>query len=152
MKKICYINLRAGVEKMSHLTNRNKTKWSNTNLFPYLCSYKSPKRVNMTGNNDDYKTIKKNGNKKYNEKYICCFFTIWNSKSAITYKCGREVLFPTSVYFAISKLILLFSYSFHVPWIILSNVYFYTVRFMVSFRFKWSQSKASAVNQRAIFF
>ena len=57
--------------------------------------------------------MSKNGNREYNEKYICCFFTIWNLKSAITYKCGRVVLSRTSVYFAISKLILLFSYSFH---------------------------------------
>ena len=32
----------------------------------------------MTGNNNVCKTIWKKGNKKeYNEKYICCFFTIW---------------------------------------------------------------------------
>ena len=60
-------------------------------------------------------------------------FTISNFKGAITYKCGRVVLFRTSVYFAISKLILLFSYSFHVPCIILSNVYFYIVLSMFLF-------------------
>ena len=53
--------------------------------------------------------------------------------SAITYKCGRVVLTRTSVYFVISKLILLFPYSFHVPCIILSNVYFYIVCFMFPF-------------------
>ena len=79
-------------------------------FFAYLCSYKSPKGVTMTGNNNVYKTKSKNGNKEYNEKYICCFFTIWNLKSAVTYNCGRVVLFLTSVYFAISKLMLLFSY------------------------------------------
>ena len=45
--------------------------------------------------------------------YIFCFFTIWNLKSAITYNCGQVVLSRTSVYIAISKLILLFVYSFH---------------------------------------
>ena len=67
----------------------------------------------------------KNGYKEYNEKYICCFFAIWNLKSTIMYKYGRVVLFLTSIYFAISKLKLLFSYSFHVPCIILSNGYFF---------------------------
>ena len=133
MKKICYINWWAGVEKISH-------------LFAYLCSYKSPMGVTMTGNNNVYKTIWKNGNKKYNEKYICCFFTIWNLASAITYKCGRIVIFLTSVYFAISKLILLFSYSFHVPCIIFSDVHFYIVRSIFLFLFNWSPSKASVVN------
>ena len=96
--------------------------------------------------------MKKNGNNEYNEKYICWFFTIWNLKSAITYKCGRVVLFLTSVFFAISKLVLLFSYSFHVPCIILSNVYFYIVQSMFPFLFNSSQSKASVDNQRVIFF
>ena len=118
----------------------------------YLCSYKSPKGVTMTGNSNVYKTMWKNGNKEYNEKYICCFFTIWNLKTPITYKCGRVVLFLTSVYFAISKLILLFSYSFHVPCIILSNVYFYIARSMFPSLFNWSQSKASVVNQMSHFF
>ena len=75
------------------------------------------------------------------------FFTIWNLKSAIRYKCGWLVLFLTSVYFAISKLILLFSYSFHVKCIILSNIYFYIVRSMFPFLLNWSQSKASVFNQ-----
>ena len=101
----------------------------------------------MTRNNNLHKTIWKNWNEKYNEKYICCFFTIWNLKTTITYKCRRVVPFLTSVYFAISKLILLFLYSFHVPCIILSNVYFYIVRSMFPFPFNWSQSKASVVNQ-----
>ena len=78
----------------------------------------------MKGNNNIYKTIWKNGNKEYNAKYICYIFMILNLKSARTYKCARVVLFLTSVYFAISKLIPLFLYSFHVPCIILSNVYF----------------------------
>ena len=101
----------------------------------------------MTGNNIVYKTIWKNGNKKYNEKYICCFFTIWNLTSAITYKYGRIVIFLTSVCFAISKLILLFSYSFHVPCIILCNVYFYIVCFMFPIIFNRSQLKESVANQ-----
>ena len=103
----------AGGEKIRHLSNRKETKLSKTNLFACLCSYKSSIWVTMTGNNNVYKAMSKNGNREYNEKYICCFFTIWNLKSAITYKCGRVVLSRTSVYFAISKLILLFSYSFH---------------------------------------
>ena len=79
----------------------------------------------MTGNNNVYKTIWKSGNKEYNEKYICCFCCLWNLKSTITCKCGGVALFLTSVYFVIRKLILLFSYSFHVPCIILFSVYFY---------------------------
>ena len=134
-------------EKISHLSNRNKTKWSKTNLSACLCFYKSSIRVIMTGNNNVYKTICKNGNKENNKKYICCFFTIWNLKSAITYKCGRVVLSRISVYFSISKLILLFSISYHVPCIILSNVYFYIVRSMFPFLVNRSQLKASIVNQ-----
>ena len=152
MKQICDINLYAGVVKNSHLCNRDKTKWSKRNLFPFLCSYKFPKLVTMTRNNNVYKTIWKNKDKEYNEKYICCFFTIWNLKTPITYKCGRVVLFLTSVYFAISKLILLFSYSFHVLCVTHSNVYFYIVRSMFHFLFNWSQSKASVVNQMSLFF
>ena len=68
----------------------------------------------MTGNNNGYKTIWKNGSKKYNEKYICYFFTIWNLTSTITCKYEREVVFLTSVYFAISKLILFhFLFMYH---------------------------------------
>ena len=93
MKKICHINSWAGVEKISNLSNRNETKWSKTNLFAYLCSYRSLKGVTMTGNNNVYKTIWRNESKEYNEKYICCFFTTWNLKSAIMYKSGRVVLF-----------------------------------------------------------
>ena len=58
----------------------------------------------------------------------------------------------TSVYFVIRKLILLFSHSFHVPCIILSNVYFYIVRSMFPFLFNRSQSKASVVNQMSHLF
>ena len=73
--------------------------------------------------------------------------------SAITYKCGRVVLSLTSVYFVISKLILVFLYSFHVPCIILSNVYFYNARSIFPFLFNGSQSKASLVTQiRLLFF
>ena len=152
MKKICCINFWARVEKITHLSKRNETKWSKTNLFAYLCSCKSTKGVTMEGNNNVYKTIWKNGNNEYNEKYICCFFTIWNLKSTLTYKCGRVVLFFTSVYFAISKLILSFSYSYHVPCIILSNVYFYILHSKFPFLFNWAQSKGSVVNQRVTIF
>ena len=101
----------------------------------------------MTGNNNVYKAIWENGNKEYNEIYICFFFTISNRKRAITYKCGQVVLSHTSVYFAISKLMLLFSYFFHVQCILFSNVYFYIVRSMFPFFFNRSKSKASVVNQ-----
>ena len=63
-----------GVEKVSHLSDRKETKWSKTNLFAYLCCYKSLIRVTMAGNNDVYKTMLKNGNKEYNEKYIHAAF------------------------------------------------------------------------------
>ena len=62
----------------------------------------------MIENNNVYKTIWKNGNKEY---YI----------------------FFTSDDFAISKAILLFLYSFHIPSIILSNVYFYIALSMFAF-------------------
>ena len=104
--------------------NRNETKWFKTNLFAYLCFYKSSIRVTMTGNNKVYKKNMQNINKKYNEKDMCCFFTIWNLKGAVMYKYEQVVLSLPSVYFAISKLILLFSHSFHVSCIILSKVYF----------------------------
>ena len=88
-----------------------KKKWSKTNIFAYLCSWKSSIRVTRARNNNIYRKMWKNGNKKID----MLLFTIWNLKSAITYKCGRVVLSRASVYFAISKLILLFSYSFHSP-------------------------------------
>ena len=90
--------------------------------------------------------MEKRKKKKKNENCICCLFT------AITYKCRGVVLFPTSAYFAISKLILLFSYSFHVPCIILWKVYFYNVRSMSPLLFNCSQSKASVVNQMSHLF
>ena len=70
----------------------------------------------------------------------------------ITYKCGWVVVSHTSIYFAISKLTLLFSYSFHVPCIILSNVYFYIVLPMFNFLFSRSQSTASITNQMSHLF
>ena len=85
--------------------------------------------------NNVYKTIWKNENKEYNEKYIC-----------------YPVLSRTSVYFAFSKLILLFSYSFHVPCIILSNVYFYILRSMFLFLLNRSQPKTCVVNQMSHLF
>ena len=44
--------------------------------------------------------------------------------SVLMHKCGQVVLFLTSVYFAISKLILLFLCSFQVPCIILPTFIF----------------------------
>ena len=137
----------AGKVKISHLFNRSETKWSKKKLFAYLYCYKSSIRITMIENNNVYKIIWKNGNKEYNEKYICCFFTVWYLKRAITSNCGRAVLSHSSVYFAISNFILLFSYSFHMPCIILSNVYFYIARPMFPFLFNRSQSTASTVNQ-----
>ena len=144
--------MRAGIEKISHFSNRNEAKWSKTNLFAYLYFCKSPKVVTMIGNNNFYKTIWENGNKEYNEKYIFCFIAIWNLISAISYKSGRVVLFLISVYFAISQLILLFSYSFHVTCIMFSNIYFYIVRSIFPFLFNWSQSKVNTVNQMSLLF
>ena len=54
--------------------------------------------------------------------------------------------------FCISKLILLFSYSFHVQCIILCNVYFYIAHSMFPFLFNWSQWKASVVDQMSRLF
>ena len=99
----------------------------------------------MTGKNNDYKKIWTNRNKQW--KIHMLLFTISNLKGAITYKYGQVVLFLTSVYFVISKSILLFSYSFHVPCVIIPKVYFYIVRSMFAFPFNWPQSKASVVNQ-----
>ena len=72
--------------------------------------------------------------------------------SAIAYKCGWVVLSHTSIYFVITKPILLFSYSFHVPCIILSKVYFFIVHCMFPFLFNWLQLKASVVNQMSHLF
>ena len=72
--------------------------------------------------------------------------------SAIAYKYGRVMLSRTSVSFVISKLIMLFSHSFHVPSIILSNVYFYIVCSMFPFLFNRSQSKASVNQMSHLFF
>ena len=106
----------------------------------------------MAGNSNVYKTIWKNGNKEYNEKYICCFFVIRNLKSAITYKCGQVVLSRTSVYFAISKLILLFLYCIYIPCIIRSKVYLYILRSMFPFLSNWLRPKPSVVNQMSHLF
>ena len=57
------------------------------------------------------------------------------------------MLFRTSVYFAISKLTLEFSYSFQVQCTILFNVYFHAVLLMSPFLFNQSLSKASVANQ-----
>ena len=104
----------------------------------------------MTGNNSVCKTIWKNGNKEYNEKQTCYFFTISNLKSAIMYKCRRVVLLRTSVYFAISKLILSFSYSFHVPCIILPNIFF--TLYVPCFPFSLINHNQSVVNQMSYLF
>ena len=47
--------------KRSHLSNKTETKLSMTNLFPYLCSYKSSIPVTMIneGNNNVYKNMEK---------------------------------------------------------------------------------------------
>ena len=50
-------NVWAGIEKTSHLSNRNETKWFKTNLFAYLCSYKSPIGITLAGNNNVYEKV-----------------------------------------------------------------------------------------------
>ena len=127
-------------EKISHLSNRNQRKWFKTYLHISVATnlqYASLWQEIITSIKQYGKTEIKNIMKNTYAAFL----------SAIAYKCGRVVLSRTSVYFVISKLILLFSYSFHVPCIILSNVYFYIVRSMFPFLFNRSQSKASVVNQ-----
>ena len=70
----------------------------------------------MTGNNNVYKTIWKSGNEKYNDKYICYFFAMWNLKSRVTDKRGQVVLSRTSLYFAISNLIVPVNYFDNFIW------------------------------------
>ena len=72
------------------------------------------------------------------------FFTISNFKSASTYKWRRVVLSRKPDYSGISKLILLFPYSFHILCIILSSVYFHTILSIFLFLFYWSHLKVSA--------
>ena len=103
----------------------------------------------MTGKNNDYKKIWTNRNKQL--KIHMLLFTISNLKGAITYKYGQVVLFLTSVYFVISKSILLFSYSFHVTCVIIPKVYFYIVRSMFAFPFNHSQKQVLLI-KLAIFF
>ena len=56
--------------------NSITTKMIQENLIGISLLLRISKRITMTGNNNVYKTIWKNGNKEYNEKYICCFLTI----------------------------------------------------------------------------
>ena len=72
------------------------------------------------------------------------FSTISNIKSARTYKWRRVVLSGKPLYSGISKLILQFPYSFHIPYTILSTVYFHTVLSIFSFLFYWSHLKVGA--------
>lgn len=70
-----------------------------THIFaPTNLQYK--KQELMTEDNSVYETIWKKTRIKeiFNEKYIW-FFTIWNVKRATMYKCGRVVLYRTSVCF-----------------------------------------------------
>ena len=106
----------AGGNRWSHLSDRNETTWSITNLFARISAPANLQYESlgiMAGNNNFYKKglKKKKRRKKYNEKNMCGFLMIWNLKSAITYKCGRVVLSGTSVYFANSKLTLSYSYN-----------------------------------------
>ena len=79
--------------------NRNVTKWSKTSSFAYQCSYKSSIRVTMTGNNNVYKTIWENGNKEYNEKYMCCFFKS-NFIPYICLFCHQQTHTVISIFFS----------------------------------------------------
>ena len=72
------------------------------------------------------------------------FSTISNIKRARTNKWWRVVLSRKPVCFGISKLILQFLYSFHIPYTILSTVYFHTVLLMFFFVFYWSHLKVGA--------
>ena len=93
-----------------------------------------------------------NEGKEYNEKYICCFFTIWNLQSAIKYKLRRSSAIPYISLFCHQQTHSVIFIVFHVLCIILFNVYFYIVRSMFPFLFNWSQSKASVVNQMSHLF
>ena len=67
--------------------------------------------------------------------------------SVIACKCGRVVLSRASVYFVISKLILLFSYIFSFTMHYNFQRLFYIARSMFPFLFNRPQSKASVDNQ-----
>ena len=60
---------------------------------------------------------------------------IKNLKNVKTYKCGQAVLPRTLVYFALSKLTLRFSYSFHIPCTLLFQHAFSYYSFLVSLSF-----------------
>ena len=115
----------------------------------------APKNLQYESLWQEITTSKQNGKtevKNIMKNTYGAFFTTWNLKSAVTYKCRQLVLSCKSVYFVISKFILLFSHSFHVPCILLSSLYFYIVRSMFAFLFNWSQSKESVVNQMSHLF
>ena len=115
---------RSGGEEISHLSNRTKQndpKQTDLHISaPTNLQYESLWQEILTS----IKQYGKTEIKSIIKKYTYCFFTIWNLKSAITYKWGLAVLSLALLYFAISKLILSFSYSFHIPRITLSSVYF----------------------------
>ena len=115
---------RSGGEEISHLSNRTKQNDPKQTYLhisaPTNLQYESLWQEILTS----IKQYGKTEIKSIIKKYTYCFFTIWNLKSAITYKWGLAVLSLALLYFAISKLILSFSYSFHIPRITLSSVYF----------------------------
>ena len=90
--------------------------------------------------------------KEYNEKYICCFFMIWNLQSAITYKLRRSSAIPYISLFCHQQTHSVIFIVFHVPCITLSTFIFTLCVPRFRFIFNWSQSKASVVNQMSHLF
>ena len=81
---------------------------------------------------------------KRKETIHILFSTISNNKSARTYKWRRVVLSRKPLYSGISKHIFQFPYSFHIPYAMLSTVYFLTVLSIFSFLFYWLHLKIVA--------
>ena len=81
---------------------------------------------------------------KRKETIHILFSTISNNKSARTYKWRRVVLSRKPLYSGISKHIFQFPYAFHIPYAMLSTVYFHTVLSIFSFLFYWLHLKIVA--------
>ena len=90
--------------------------------------------------------------KEYNEKYICCFFTIWNLLSAIKYKLRRSSAIPYISLFCHQQTHSVIFIVFHVPCIILFNIYFYIARSMFPFFLTDHNQKQVLLIKWVIFF